>query len=337
MEEIKEPFYKKVIASIKDFDKYQEFATQNVTSGIKYFLKLLLILVIIISVIDTFKFVQSVNETVNLIRDNSPYFKYEDGKLYIDSSEGFMYEDSEVLKGILIIDANENISEEKLDEYEKKFKLYNNGILMYKDKMIVKNEMQKGELTQTYKDILSQYNIESFEKDEFISFFSNSNMIRIYVYMFILSAIIWFVCCLAISLYQNLIPIILGYIMARLLGLKLKADNMINIATHATTLPILLGIVYVIVKAATGFEIKYFNVMSVTIVYIYIITALVLIRSNLIKQQIELMKIVEEQKNVREEIKEQEEKEDKKEKEESKKEDKEKEDNNIGKEANGEV
>lgn len=339
MEEIKEPFYKKVIASIKDFDKYQEFATQNVTSGIKYFLKLLLILVIVISVIDTFKFVQSVNETVNYIRDNSPYFKYEEGKLYIDSSEGFMYEDSEVLKGILIIDANENISEEKLAEYEKKFKLYNNGILMYKDKMIVKNEMQKGELTQTYSDILSEYNIESFEKDEFISFFSNSKMIVVYASMFLSLFITWFSYYLAILIIENIAPMILGYIMARLLGLKLKIGNMINIAAHAITLPIVLRILYFIVNAATGFEIKYFDTMSVTIVYIYIITALVLIRSNLIKQQIELMKIVEEQKNVKEEIKEQEEKKEQKkeEKEEKKKEDKEKEDNNIGKEANGEV
>ena len=342
MEEVKQPFYKKVIASIKDFDRYQEFATQSLSSGIKYFFKLLLILVILISVIDTFKFVQTVNETVNYIKDYSPYFKYEDGKLYVDSVEGFMYEDSEVLKGILIIDANEEISEEKLAEYEKKFKLYNNGILMYKDKITVKNELQVGEVTQTYSDILSQYNIGNFDKDDFISFFSDSKMLVVYISMFISLFITWFSYYLAILLLENLIPMIFGYLMARLIGVKLRIGNMINITVHAITLPIVLRLLYVIVNTATGFEIKYFEMMCVTIVYIYIITAVILIRSNLIKQQIELMKIVEEQKNVREEIKEQEDKkEEKKEEQDEKKqedkENKEQKDNNIGKEANGEV
>ena len=90
---------------------------------------------------------------------------------------------------------------------------------------------------------------------------------------------------------------------------------------------------------------QYFYIVYTTITYIYIITAILLIRSNLIKQQIQLMKIIEEQEKVKEELKQQEEepkekKEDKKEEkqeEQEKKEEKKKEDGKIGNEAKGEA
>jgi Sec-independent protein translocase protein TatA len=82
-----------------------------------------------------------------------------------------------------------------------------------------------------------------------------------------------------------------------------------------------------IVNLFTGFTIKYFEIAYNAIAYIYIITAMLMIKSDLIKQQIEVGKIVEEQKKVREEKKEQEnkEKEDKKPKEDKKEKKKDKE------------
>ena len=41
MENKKESFFKTAIASIKDFDKYQDFATENVSRGIQYYYSVL--------------------------------------------------------------------------------------------------------------------------------------------------------------------------------------------------------------------------------------------------------------------------------------------------------
>jgi ran-binding protein len=81
------------------------------------------------------------------------------------------------------------------------------------------------------------------------------------------------------------------------------------------------------------------------IAYIYVITAVFLIRQNLIKQQMELTTIVQKQKELKQQLEEKEkEQQEPKEKDEQKdkKEDesndkKEEKDNNVGKEANGEV
>ena len=91
-----------------------------------------------------------------------------------------------------------------------------------------------------------------------------------------------------------------------------------------------------IINMLTGFEIQYFRVMYNAIAYIYVVTAILMIRAEMIKQQIELVKLAEEQKKVKEELeqrqKEEKEKEEQKKKEEKpkdKKKEKKEEDNGV--------
>ena len=55
-----------------------------------------------------------------------------------------------------------------------------------------------------------------------------------------------------------------------------------------------MNIIYFIVNSFTGFTIKYFEIMYTTVATIYIATAILMIRSDVIKKQIELNKIIEE-------------------------------------------
>ncbi len=125
---------------------------------------------------------------------------------------------------------------------------------------------------------------------------------------------------------------------------KMKASALVNISIHAMTLPIVLLLAYAVVLLTTGFEIKYFNIMYRGISYIYVFTAIFLIRQNLIKQQIELTTIVQKQQELKKELEEKETEEPKENKDDNKSNDKkdedkkeENKDNNVGKEASGEV
>ena len=86
----------------------------------------------------------------------------------------------------------------------------------------------------------------------------------------------------------------------------------VNIAIYALTLPILLNAIYITVNIFTKFEIQYFQIMYNAISYIYVVTAILMIKSEMIKQGQELSKLEEEQKKVKEDI--EKEKEDKEEK-----------------------
>lgn len=61
-----------------------------------------------------------------------------------------------------------------------------------------------------------------------------------------------------------------------------------------------------VINILTGYTIKYFDILYMTIASIYVIAAILIIRSDIIKQQIELSKIMQEQEKVRLEIEEKE-------------------------------
>ena len=71
---------------------------------------------------------------------------------------------------------------------------------------------------------------------------------------------------------------------------------------HALTLPIILNILYIILNAFTGYTIKYFQIMYTAISYIYMVAAILIIKSDYIKRQMELDKLKSEQEKVRAEL-----------------------------------
>ena len=94
---------------------------------------------------------------------------------------------------------------------------------------------------------------------------------------------------------------ILGRITSIILRIPMQYKAIFNMALHALTLPIILNLIYIIVNLFTGFEIKYFQVMYSAISYIYIVAAILLIKTDFMKRQQELSKIFEEQQKIREE------------------------------------
>jgi len=80
-------------------------------------------------------------------------------------------------------------------------------------------------------------------------------------------------------------------------------------AFYALTLSIILNIIYLAVNILTGFTITYFGIGYNLISYIYLVTAILIIKSDLIKQQMELMRIIEVQKQVKKDFEERKERE----------------------------
>ena len=78
--------------------------------------------------------------------------------------------------------------------------------------------------------------------------------------------------------------------------IKMNYKALFNMSIYAFTLPIILRTIYFAITNLTTFEIKYFDVMYVAIAYISLAAAIFIIKSNVIKQHLELMRIIEESK-----------------------------------------
>lgn len=142
-------------------------------------------------------------------------------------------------------------------------------------------------------------------------------MYPIYAMFIIISLVYLFIIYTLEILIDVLLLSVVGYLVTKIVNVKFKYRSIFNMSIYALTLSILLYLIYTIVNIFTMFTVKYFDISYNAIAYIYMITAILTIKSDLIKQQIELQMIQKEQKKVKEENRE--EKEKKEEKENSKK------------------
>lgn len=106
----------------------------------------------------------------------------------------------------------------------------------------------------------------------------------------------------------------IGWIVLKFLRIKMKYSRLYALSTYASTLSVILTVIYTMLNTFFGVYIDMFDYLSMLISYIYITAVIYMIRSDLVKQQLELIRIATVQAKVKEQLdkekeKEQEEKE----------------------------
>lgn len=303
----KEGFFKTALKSIKDFDKYEDFGIEGLEKTILYLVKITIVLSLVVTLITLYKFSNSLNNGINYFNENIKSLKYEEGTLEINENEKFEAVSENNIKGKLIIDTSE-LNEEQVNKYKEDIKNEANGIVLLKDRLMLKNEMLSVVTESSYGDFFTKYNITSMDKQGVLDYFEN-NKFQIYFSMFLALFIYSFAIYVSSIIVDALMLGVLGYITARILGMKIRFGATLSMGVHALTLPIVLNIIYVVINGFTGFTIKYFQFMYTAISYIYIITAIMIIKSEYIKRKLELEKIKSVQEQIREELQAQEQKE----------------------------
>lgn len=223
---------------------------------------------------------------------------------------------------IIIVDTKEDADKEK---YMEKIKLYDTGVLVLNNRAIVVSKVLTGEESIYYSNIITE---DIQNKIEFINLLSGSNIMYVYLLFGLTIFIYMFIVYLASNLVDAIILGAIGYIFARIVKVRLKYKATFIMGIYALTLPIILNLIYIIVNTFTGFTISYFQWMYTTISYIYIAVAILMIKTEIITQQLQLAKITQIQEEIHEEeVTEEKEKEEDKGKEEQKEEKEEKKEN----------
>ena len=122
MEENNIGFFKKIWTSIKDFEKYEEFAAEKLSQAIKYIILITLIFTTIISLDYTYKFHTLLQDVKNYITTNIQEISLREGQLKISQEEPIIIENEDQIVPIIVIDT---LSDTASDEYLEKVKLYN--------------------------------------------------------------------------------------------------------------------------------------------------------------------------------------------------------------------
>lgn len=171
-------------------------------------------------------------------------------------------------------------------------------LFTYKFPEFINNEEQMQIVTNQLRDVVG---LDERTIQDSVQIIKDTNSTTLSVYAFIYSFVYSFFGNFIYSLMAALIVSIIGLIISRLARIRLKYKPIYIMSIYALTLSIILNCIYAVANVLTGFTISYFGIVYDVLAYIYIVTAILMIKSDFIEQQQELIKIFEEQRRVKQE------------------------------------
>ncbi len=322
-------FFKKVWYSITKIEKYPDMAAQGLSKAVSYFLKIIAILAIIISLGTIYQINDIVQDGAKYLRDEFPEIAYNEGILKVNSENEITIPKENSIFGTVIINTNE-LEETQVNQYTNTVTQEGKGIVILKDKLIIKSASISGTVTYSYKETLEPMGIKEFNKQTILDYTTGSSILSIYVSLFLVLFVYAFIMYAISILADTLLLSFFGYITTKLARIKMRYVAIYNMSVYALTLSILLNMIYIVINIFVPFTITYFQVMYVAVAAIYLVAAILILKTDIINKQIELMKILEAEKVLREQKQEEEnKKEQEKEKKERKKKDKKEENADI--------
>lgn len=298
--ELKKGFFKKVWYSIDKIEKYSELSAEGFGRAIKYLVVLIMILGLISSVSTVYKTSLEVKNIAQYINDKTPGLTYSNGILAVDSETPIIDENEKF--GKVIIDTNTD-SEQTINQYINEVQDGENAIIILKDKLILKEVGLQGTTNYNYKDLFNEMKITEFNKQELVEYLLGTNMMSLYLNLFLVLFIYAFVIYLVNTLFYIIVISVFGYFATIILKLKIRYVAVFNMAVYAITLPTILNAIYIAVNAFFNYTINYFEVMYVLVASIYMIAAVFILKSEFNKKQGEVQQIIEVEKEVKEENK----------------------------------
>ncbi len=97
---------------------------------------------------------------------------------------------------------------------------------------------------------------------------------------------------------------VIGWLVLSFSRLKMRYSKLFALSIYASTLTTVISVIYILLNSFFGIYIEVFDYLSMLIAYIYITAVIYMIKSDLIKQQMELIRIATVQAKVKEQLKE---------------------------------
>lgn len=306
---LKKGFFKKVWYSIVKIEKYGEMAAEGVPRAIFYTIKLALVIALITALGSIYQADQLVNKGKNFLETQVGEFTYKEGILSVEKEEPIIAPSSQF--GEIIINTKTE-TEEEMEQIVNSVQT-SKSIILLKDRVVAKGLSSNNFVTYKYADLLRGTEIQEINKQDVMNLFGGDNLWKIYLAVVVALTLYMLLNYTLQILWYNVVLSMFGFVVTFFSKIKMRYAALFNMSCYAFTLSVLLQGIYVLVNIFWKFEIKYFQVMYVAVAAIYLIAAILLIKTEFLKQKIEASKLVAIKKHENEEKEENnEEKDDKK-------------------------
>ena len=277
---LKTPFFKEVYNGIVKFENYGKYAIESIGATIKYLILITLLVSLLSALFSIYGISNRIKNIFDFYEKEIKELSYSNGILSVNGGESLnIYTEGKGI-GEIIVDTS-NLTDEKISEYE--HNLSDNstmGVIVLKDKVIIVGNTLT---THLYKDLLGD---ETYNKESIVDVYNNYKT-PIILITFLTSFSASFILYLSDILIWAMMLAVLAYTVARISHIRLTFKSAISISIHGQTLSIILQLISNALMELVNFEIKYFSFMYITVATIYVITAVFMIKSDLILDHIQ--------------------------------------------------
>lgn len=292
-------FFKRLKIAIFNLDEYDVFIEEKLSVAIKYMLLIIIFSSIFLSIITTLGFSKELKKGLDYFKNEFPDFSFDGTTLRLPEYVEGYDKDYDVK---IIADSTENLDKTKINEYINTSKEASTALIVLSDKIIYRNHDLQNEYS--YKYLNSAFNIKDSNKTKIIEEYNSLGGENLIITTgMIITSIVLIIENLIEIIAHTLLVAMIGIIVGRICGIAMKGSVAGSLAIYSLTVPVLCKVVYSIVYSYTNFEIKYFNVMYLMIAYVYIIAAILIIKTDLNKQSQEFMRIKSVEEQIKDEMK----------------------------------
>ena len=213
-----------------------------------------------------------------------------------------------------IIINTSDLSDEQIKKYENESVQNSFKIILLKNNAIVK--VNGTSVTYRYSEIFDALGVKEFDKTTLVEFLNAEIHTPTRYIIYGLAIIIYlFIMYFISSLSDIFVLSLFGLLTTAIAKIKMRYRAIFNMSVFSITISVTLELIYMYITLFTDFRIKYFDIMYSSISFICLAAAIFMIKSDVIKQQLQLMQIIkmkkkQEDNNEEEEKKEEERKED---------------------------
>ena len=280
--EIRLSFFRRMKMSIFDFDKYHIIASEGLGRAMMYLIKLMLIFAIVMSAASIIRVSQLLDQGIEYFSGNVPNFYFENNELVLDSETDVTIENHEYTDFKIILTNSETYSEDEIRDFD------GLAVAFTKKHVLLKQQNSTSITTQTYEELGNTIDLNEINKDYIVNMFSGENSYNILANIFAVIFISTFLTYFLTAILDTIALSLLGFIVSRLIRIPFKYGALYSLSISAITLPVILNAIYLIVNMFTGFVIPYFQIMYTLIAYVYLIAALLIMRSEIIKKKVQI-------------------------------------------------
>jgi hypothetical protein len=235
-------FFQEIVKAISNFKFYKEVKDFQLPKGIKYFLLLVLLVTIVLTIRYNYDFGKGLDIAIDWAKQNLPPIEIEDGVVKVDVDQPYKIIEEDF---VLIIDTTDEII--SLDGYKR-------GILLMRDKVIYKESEIK---TETY----DLSNIQSLRINENFMTAVRKNAPWIVLPIMFIALYIGF--CIS-RFFQLLVFSIISVAISSIVDAKLTYRQLFLIGIYAITPSTILGAAL----AAFGIQLPSFLDFIFRIIYL---------------------------------------------------------------------